>query len=89
MYQLAKLLYVEKKPRDGGIPTEHPVLEFFVKQDIEKNKHECSKAAKKYRQKRKIADSVEDYYKRVFLKEDTKKAKLPIIIKKDTKKKKV
>ena len=89
MYHIAKLLYVEKrKEGEGGIPKEHPVLEFFIKEDIEKNKQECRKTAKEYRKKRKIADDTEDLYRRIFLEENTKKAKLPIIMKKETRKKK-
>lgn len=59
MYHLAHILYVQKQINDGRIPSDHPVLKFFVSEDIKKQSAKCIETIEDFNKRKRVLDEMQ------------------------------
>jgi len=85
MYHLARLLYVEKTAGDGGIPASHPVVRFFLKEDIAAVDMERAALAAQYREKHALSLELHDLYDTLYARKKRKRPSvtLPVLMQRE------
>ena len=81
MWDIAHRLFINKRPFDGGIPKDHAVWEFFMREDIKQNNAEALKANEIYQEKRKLASEISEKYTKLYLPKEEKTIVLPSLSK--------